>query len=84
MECIDSFLLGFNLRTLVQWINRQLLVSTDPVALDSTGLSIINHQRQERKIQVVSKEAQHISTAAQLGLGTDDPQKMECETLQLG
>jgi uncharacterized Fe-S center protein len=66
-----------------QWINRQLLVSTDPVALDATGLSIINQRRQGHNMRLVSEEARHISTAAQLGLGTDDPQKMDVETLQL-
>lgn len=65
-----------------QWINRQLLASTDPVALDYVGMTIINQQRQKRNIRPVSQEARHIHTAAQRGLGTDDPQHMDMEKLQ--
>ncbi|MBD3307144.1 DUF362 domain-containing protein, partial [candidate division KSB3 bacterium] len=35
-----------------QWINRQLLASVDPVALDYTGMTIIDHQRQQRNISL--------------------------------
>ena len=67
-----------------QWINRQLLASTDPVALDYTGMTIINQQRRERGESLIAEKARHIHTAASLGLGTDDPQQIERVELQLG
>lgn len=60
-----------------QWINRQLLASTDPVALDYTGMTIIDQQRREQNISLTSEKAKYLRTATNLGLGTDDPQKID-------
>jgi uncharacterized protein (DUF362 family) len=67
-----------------QWINRQLLASTDPVALDHTGLTIIEHQRREQGVSLIAKKATHINTAASLGLGTADPQQIDVVEARLG
>lgn len=66
------------------WINRQLLLSIDPVALDYTGMLLIDQQRREKNLPLVSEGTPHIRTAAALGLGTNDPQQMDIVDVQLG
>lgn len=67
-----------------QWINRQLLASTDPVALDTVGMSIIDQQRQAKKLSLLSKRVKYLRTAASLGLGTDQIASIEQLVLQAG
>ena len=65
-----------------QWINRQILASTDPVALDYTGMMILDAKRREKSLAPVSARVRHLDTAAALQLGTNDPQQMEVITLK--
>ena len=59
-----------------QWANRQILVGDDPVAVDHHGMQIIEEKRAEQKLDPITRKAGHIHTAAEMGLGTDDPQHM--------
>jgi len=67
-----------------EWINRQLLASMDPVALDYIGMTLIDQKRREKNLPLVSERTPHIRTAAALGLGTDDPQRIDVIKVQLG
>jgi uncharacterized protein (DUF362 family) len=57
-----------------------LLASTDPVAVDRLGAEIIEKQREVHGHKTLKEEGRppvYIETAARLGLGTDQPDKME-------
>ncbi len=59
-----------------QWKHNSILASTDPVALDYIGLQIINAQRKKNNYKNISKEAVHVKSSHNLGLGTSDPNKI--------
>jgi hypothetical protein len=54
-----------------------LYVSRDPVAIDSLVLKRIEYWRHIGKIDPIDKTASHIHSAAQYGLGTDDPARIQ-------
>lgn len=56
-----------------QWKQNSILASTDPVALDYTGLQIINAQRKKNDYGVATRKAVHVKNSHHLGLGTSDP-----------
>jgi len=58
-----------------QWANRQILVDDDPVAVDYHGLQIIEDKRTEQGLGSIASKAGHIHTAAEMGLGIDDPKR---------
>jgi uncharacterized protein (DUF362 family) len=60
-----------------QWAQYQLLASTDPVALDSVGLRMVETKRLEAGLPPASIRAGYIEAATSLGLGQSDPQKIE-------
>jgi len=61
-----------------RWPYGGLLVSTDPVALDTQGLMILNARRQEIGTPILTAEqVPQLASAAARGLGTNDPAKME-------
>jgi hypothetical protein len=57
------------------WTHAGLIVSTDPVAADATGIDLLNEQRARAKLPPIGDDQAHIPhihAAAQRGLGTDD------------
>ncbi|MDI6783064.1 MAG: DUF362 domain-containing protein [bacterium] len=57
-----------------------ILFSTDPVAIDYQGWQIIEAQRKEFGLPTLTEQGRppkYIETAAKLGLGTNDPSKMQ-------
>jgi len=58
-----------------QFQYNSLILGQDPVALDYQCLQIINAERQKHDVQAVPN-ADHIQTAANLGLGTMNPNEM--------
>ena len=67
-----------------QWVNRQVLMSTDPVALDTVGMSLIDRQRKENGLSPAAQRATYLQTAASLGLGINQLDRIEQFPLQLG
>jgi len=62
------------------WECRSILVSADPVAMDYQGWQIIEAQRKVFGLKPFAESGRptkFIETAASLGLGTNDPAKME-------
>lgn len=55
-----------------------ILASTDPVALDYTGMQIINkYLKQNNKTPVTEAMAIHVKTAQKMGLGTCNPDNIQ-------
>jgi len=62
------------------WKYGGVLASTDPVALDRVATDVIEMQREKAgkpSLKEAGREPAYIHTAAQLGLGSDDPDKIE-------
>jgi uncharacterized protein (DUF362 family) len=62
------------------WKYGGVMASTDAVALDRVGATIVEKKRSEAgkpPLKDVGREPVHIHTAAELGLGCDDPDKIE-------
>jgi len=62
------------------WKYGGVLASTDPVAVDRVATDVIELQRQKAgkpSLKEAGREPAYIHTAAQLGLGSDDPDKIE-------
>ncbi|MCP4577459.1 MAG: DUF362 domain-containing protein [Deltaproteobacteria bacterium] len=62
-----------------QWQPKSILAATDPVALDYTGMLMINGQRKKNDLDPVTAMAVHLKTAEALGLGTCNPKKIAYE-----
>jgi uncharacterized protein (DUF362 family) len=61
------------------WNYHGIIVSKDPVALDRICYNIIEEKRKEMKLpslKQANREPKYISTAAMLGLGIDEPSKI--------
>ena len=57
------------------WAHRGVIVSTDPVAIDTVGLEVLNVQRARAKLPAIGNslgQVPHVHAAAERGLGTDD------------
>lgn len=61
-----------------------LIFGIDPVAVDRVGCGLIEEKRREKglpPLKDAGREPVHIATAAQRGLGTDDPARIEVVSL---
>jgi len=54
-----------------------ILVGTDPVAIDTIALKILDKKRAEDGMDPIASRALHIPLSAKLGLGTDNPDNIE-------
>ncbi|MCP4022369.1 MAG: DUF362 domain-containing protein [Desulfobacteraceae bacterium] len=66
-----------------QWQHKSILAAFDPVAIDYTGLQIINAKRKENNEDDVTPLAVHLKTAEALGLGTCNPDKIVLNKIKL-
>uniref|UniRef100_C6DZW1 DUF362 domain-containing protein n=1 Tax=Geobacter sp. (strain M21) TaxID=443144 RepID=C6DZW1_GEOSM len=62
----------------------KILASRDPVAIDATGWRMIEKLRKEHGIPPVQPQPVYIAKAAALGLGADDPSRIELVELEAG
>jgi uncharacterized protein (DUF362 family) len=63
-----------------QFRYNSLILGQDPVALDYHCLQIIDEEREKHGLPLIAntgRPAKHIKTAADLGLGTMDPNEMQ-------
>lgn len=67
-----------------QWANRQLFFGTDPVALDYSGMLVIEQKRQSEGRRSILRKAHYIQTAAKMGLGTNHPGQITLRTSNIG
>ncbi|MFH1067067.1 MAG: DUF362 domain-containing protein [bacterium] len=54
-----------------------LLISRDPVALDTLALERLEEWRKEKVVPPIGEDAKHLKAAASLGAGTNDKKQME-------
>jgi uncharacterized protein (DUF362 family) len=59
------------------WNCGALYLSRDPVAVDAVCLQLLEAKRREAKIPAIGSSAGHITTAARLGLGQSETNKIE-------
>ncbi len=65
-------------------MNNGIMLSKDPVSLDTTGMNIIEEKRKERDMPSLFNRAnlpKHIETAAKFGLGTNDTNLINHESI---
>ena len=59
------------------WTYGAILAATDPVAMDTVGCKILDEWRATKGMAPIAPQAHYIRTAAQKGLGVDDPARIE-------
>jgi hypothetical protein len=47
------------------------------------GLMIIEEQRKKREIGTLMRRAKYIQTAAEMGIGTNNPQQMDVKEIEV-
>ena len=62
----------------------KVLVADDPVAIDAIGWRMIDGIRKERGLPPVAPRPAYIARAAALGLGVDDPARIELVQVEAG
>lgn len=70
---------GPGLRGNYAWDYNAVLASTDPVAIDTVGWQIVEERRKELglpPLAQVGRPVRYLQTAAQIGIGTNDPNKI--------
>ena len=68
------------------WSNNKLLCATDPVAHDTVGWRLIEAQRKLKglpPLEAVGRPPKQIASAATRGLGTNDPQQIDVQTMEV-
>jgi len=75
---------GPRFRPRFSWTPNMIVVSTDPVALDSFGLEVIEKARRRAGLSPATPRAGHIRTAGRLGLGVADLSKVRIITEEFG
>ncbi|MBW1767163.1 MAG: DUF362 domain-containing protein [Deltaproteobacteria bacterium] len=60
-----------------QWVQNEIMLSNDPVAIDTVGLYLIEKKRKEIGLPPLLNKALYLRTSAHLGLGTNNPKNME-------
>jgi hypothetical protein len=66
------------------WRNNGIMLSKDPVAMDTIGMNIIEEKRKERDLPLLFNRAnvpKHIETAAEYGLGINDTNLINHNTI---
>lgn len=58
-----------------QWRYSSLIIGTDPVAVDTIGLKVINEKRKAKKLPTF--KVKYVKWAAEEGLGKNDPDSIE-------
>ena len=62
-----------------QFVYNSVVVGQDPVALDYQGWKILEAERQKHGLTLT--QPQHIKTASEMGLGTNDPNNIHTEMI---
>lgn len=71
---------GPGLRGDAAWDYNAILVATDPIAIDTVGWQIIEARRKEvglPPLAQVGRPVRYLQTAAQMGIGTNDPNRIK-------
>jgi uncharacterized protein (DUF362 family) len=66
-----------------RWRQNAVMVSTDTVAMDSIALRIIEEKRKEHGMSPIGERARYVATAATMGLGTNDPARIDLREVDI-
>jgi uncharacterized protein (DUF362 family) len=66
-----------------RWRQNAVMVSTDTVAMDSVALAMIEEKRKEHGMSPIGERARYVATAAKVGLGTNDPARMDMREIDI-
>jgi uncharacterized protein (DUF362 family) len=66
------------------WPYGGLIVGTDPVAVDSVVLGLLDEKRQSEDMERLGHRARHIQAAQELGLGNGDSSRLQLVQKELG
>jgi uncharacterized protein (DUF362 family) len=66
-----------------QWVQNEILMSNDPVAVDTLAFYRIERMRREAGLPPRLNKALYLRTSADMGLGTNNPENMEIITKTL-
>ena len=67
-----------------RWRQNCVVAGTDPVAVDTLAMKIVEEKRAEDGMQPVAPFAKYIETAAEMGLGTNDLGQVDLREIQAG
>ena len=67
-----------------QWVQNELMAGFDTVAYDYTGMIIVDRKRKEMGLPYIAAKAEHIQTAADMGLGTNDINRIDLRVIDRG
>ncbi|OGP52111.1 MAG: hypothetical protein A2Y79_12490 [Deltaproteobacteria bacterium RBG_13_43_22] len=67
-----------------QFIHNQLIMGTDPVAVDYLGLMVVERERSKRGLSSLFPYTKYIQSAAEMGLGTNNPDQIDLREVSLG
>lgn len=81
LNIVDGLIAGYaggpGFKPQYSWNYGALYFSADPVAIDSLCVEVLDAKRREAKVPSIGTLANHIATAARLGLGQNDHEKIE-------
>jgi uncharacterized protein (DUF362 family) len=66
-----------------RWRQNAVMVGTDSVAMDSLALRFVEEKRKENGVAAIGQRARYVATAAKLGLGTNDPAKIDLREIDI-
>jgi len=66
-----------------RWRQNSIIAGKDTVAVDHLGLEIIEAKRIENGLTPLGDRARHVATAAKLGLGTNDPERIDLREIDI-
>ncbi len=66
-----------------QFVKNQLILGTDPVAVDYLGLMVVEQERSKRGLSSLFPYTKYIQTAAEMGLGTNHPKQIDLKEITL-
>jgi uncharacterized protein (DUF362 family) len=67
------------------WPYGGILISTDPVAIDTVMLGIINEKRKSENMSLINDNVtKHIRLSKEMGLGTNNPEEIDLVKIDLG
>ena len=67
-----------------QWEQNELIAGFDTVAFDYVGMVIVDKKRKEMGLPYIAAKAEHIQTAADMGLGTNDINRIDLRMIDRG
>ncbi len=66
-----------------RWRQNAVMVGTDSVAMDSLALRFVEEKRKENGMPEIGERAGYVATAAKLGLGTNDPARIDLREIDI-